>query len=266
MDTAAATLTMASDCSTAIFDRVVDPSRMPAPEGSPACTPPENGWFVNSKRMSQGESVIVVVGPESSNGSGNGQLQISRIGDSLVDNAMPISVGSNSFTFPAWGPTFSYGCNYESVVYDAVTFTFTPTVSGNYRIRTCGTTLHAIGTGTDPEFGASATNWSSNWCGSGIPGAQQTRHFSAGTTYYVCLGNPRVLWGSNPPSCSNQNVTVEYIDPCPADFNDDDVTDGVDLGILLAAWGTSARDITGDGTTDGVDLGILLAMWGPCPD
>jgi hypothetical protein len=39
---------------------------------------------------------------------------------------------------------------------------------------------------------------------------------------------------------------------------------GVDLGILLAGWGTAAADADGDGLTNGVDLGILLAGWGPC--
>jgi len=51
---------------------------------------------------------------------------------------------------------------------------------------------------------------------------------------------------------------------CQADFNGDGHRDGVDLGILLAGWGTAAADATGDGVTDGVDLGILLAGWGTC--
>ena len=58
---------------------------------------------------------------------------------------------------------------------------------------------------------------------------------------------------------------------CPADLNDDGVVDGIDLGLLLAAWGpcpTSGAcpaDFNDDGAVDGSDLGILLAAWGPCP-
>jgi len=48
----------------------------------------------------------------------------------------------------------------------------------------------------------------------------------------------------------------------PADFNQDGVVDGADIGLLLSAWGTSDGDLTGDGTTDGADLGILLSEWG----
>ena len=50
--------------------------------------------------------------------------------------------------------------------------------------------------------------------------------------------------------------------PNPIDLNDDGVVDGLDLGILLAQWGTaSAADFNGDGTVNGLDLGILLASW-----
>jgi hypothetical protein len=48
----------------------------------------------------------------------------------------------------------------------------------------------------------------------------------------------------------------------PADLNCDGVVDGADLGLLLAAWGTSGPgDLNGDGTVDGADLGLLLAAW-----
>lgn len=61
-------------------------------------------------------------------------------------------------------------------------------------------------------------------------------------------------------------LTVTLLDPCPADFNQDDVTDGADLAALLAAWGSpnSPADLSGDGNVDGADLAILLAAWGAC--
>jgi hypothetical protein len=54
--------------------------------------------------------------------------------------------------------------------------------------------------------------------------------------------------------------------PCPADFNDDGVVDGADLGTLLGAWGSfgSPEDLNGDSVVDGADLGMLLGEWGPC--
>jgi DNA-binding beta-propeller fold protein YncE len=51
---------------------------------------------------------------------------------------------------------------------------------------------------------------------------------------------------------------------CPADLDNNGSVDGVDLGILLASWGTPAGDLNGDARTDGADLGVLLAGWGPC--
>jgi len=60
-------------------------------------------------------------------------------------------------------------------------------------------------------------------------------------------------------------------DPCPypplllaPDLNDDGFVDGLDLAILLGAWGTSGvADLSGDGLVDGTDLAILLDAWAP---
>jgi hypothetical protein len=40
---------------------------------------------------------------------------------------------------------------------------------------------------------------------------------------------------------------------------------GLDLTILLGAWGTGGADIDGDGNTGGTDLTIMLGAWGNCP-
>ncbi|MFG0258566.1 MAG: S8 family serine peptidase [Phycisphaerales bacterium JB043] len=58
-------------------------------------------------------------------------------------------------------------------------------------------------------------------------------------------------------------ITGEVSDCHPADFNCDGSVDGLDLGILLGAWGTPAGDLDDDGNTNGADLGILLGNWGP---
>jgi len=50
-----------------------------------------------------------------------------------------------------------------------------------------------------------------------------------------------------------------------ADFNDDGIVDGSDLGTLLGFWGPCAgceADFNGDGLVDGNDLGTLLGYWG----
>ncbi len=53
----------------------------------------------------------------------------------------------------------------------------------------------------------------------------------------------------------------------PGDLTGDGCVDQSDLGILLAAWMTTADgDLNGDGDTDQSDLGILLSNWGQgCP-
>lgn len=54
--------------------------------------------------------------------------------------------------------------------------------------------------------------------------------------------------------------------PCTADLNGDGDVNGADLGLLLAAWGSSdpTADLNGDGDVNGADLGLLLAAWGAC--
>lgn len=52
-----------------------------------------------------------------------------------------------------------------------------------------------------------------------------------------------------------------------ADLNEDGSIDGLDLAILLGAWGGSgggagSGDINGDGSIDGADLGVFLGRWG----
>ncbi|MCH2160681.1 MAG: hypothetical protein MK085_02285 [Phycisphaerales bacterium] len=47
----------------------------------------------------------------------------------------------------------------------------------------------------------------------------------------------------------------------PGDLNGDNVINGADMGLLLAAWGGPDGDLDGDGNTDGADLGLMLALW-----
>ncbi|MFM9145728.1 MAG: hypothetical protein ACKORL_10340, partial [Phycisphaerales bacterium] len=55
---------------------------------------------------------------------------------------------------------------------------------------------------------------------------------------------------------------------CPGDLDASGTVNGVDLGRLLAAWGTCASacqaDLNDDGVVDGTDIGMLIAGWGTC--
>jgi hypothetical protein len=60
---------------------------------------------------------------------------------------------------------------------------------------------------------------------------------------------------------------------CIADFTNDRIVNGADLGTLLSKWGAqipsgspdSYLDLNGDGQINGGDLGVLLSKWGACP-
>ena len=68
----------------------------------------------------------------------------------------------------------------------------------------------------------------------------------------------------------NQRLLALAVQPAraaPADLDGSGAVDGVDLGILLSAWGPALdphpADGNQDGAVDGMDLGALLAAWGP---
>jgi len=68
--------------------------------------------------------------------------------------------------------------------------------------------------------------------------------------------NDQIEWGTG--LYIARRATVD------ADLDGDGSVGSGDLGILLAAWGSSdpAADLDGDGTVGSGDLGILLAAWG----
>jgi hypothetical protein len=68
---------------------------------------------------------------------------------------------------------------------------------------------------------------------------------------------------SNPSTKPQLIVTFTPPSANPADINDDGAVNGLDLTVLLGAWGTSTplADIDGSGLVDGLDLAQLLAAW-----
>lgn len=61
--------------------------------------------------------------------------------------------------------------------------------------------------------------------------------------------------------------SLQFSDPCPADFDGDGLVNASDLAELLGHWGPDPfhpGNFTGDGAIDTADLVILLDNWGPC--
>ena len=68
-------------------------------------------------------------------------------------------------------------------------------------------------------------------------------------------------------SVDNEDDII-VINDCPADIDGDGVVNGLDLAVVLAAWGSShpVADFNGDGQVDGQDLAVILAAWGSCTE
>ena len=77
------------------------------------------------------------------------------------------------------------------------------------------------------------------------------------------LENPLVTAGVR--NAATLRITGEITDGCsvPGDLDGDCIVGGSDLGIFLASWGTAepATDFNQDGVTNGIDLGILLSRF-----
>ena len=76
---------------------------------------------------------------------------------------------------------------------------------------------------------------------------------------------PGMFFGFTDHTISIDNITLTRGAAPLGDLNGDSVVDGLDLTVLLAAWGPCAApctaDIDGDGTVGGLDLAALLASW-----
>ncbi|MCH2144590.1 MAG: C25 family cysteine peptidase [Phycisphaerales bacterium] len=67
-------------------------------------------------------------------------------------------------------------------------------------------------------------------------------------------------WSDQVDSIDARKVVGAEIGP---DFNGDGVVDGIDLSLLLGAWGTASPeyDLVADGVINGADLAVLLGEW-----
>ncbi|MBU3682790.1 MAG: hypothetical protein FGM39_01985 [Phycisphaerales bacterium] len=79
----------------------------------------------------------------------------------------------------------------------------------------------------------------------------RARDLASGSVVEAGVDDVRV-WGLN----------LDCTPPTPEDLNGDGVVDGIDLGILLAQWGSpGSADFNADGVVDGIDMGMLLGAW-----
>jgi hypothetical protein len=82
----------------------------------------------------------------------------------------------------------------------------------------------------------------------------------------VCANAPDQVFGNWIDEGDNM-IASACPSECLTDINNDGITDGADLTLLLGDWGPCkgcAADITGDNMVDGADLTLLLGDWGPC--
>lgn len=87
---------------------------------------------------------------------------------------------------------------------------------------------------------------------------------------WFVIGNETILqsvkrFDSRNSTVNNPQLIITYTPPPanPADVNNDGFVNGVDLAIVLGAWGSAnaQADIDDNGTVDGVDLASVLASW-----
>ena len=69
----------------------------------------------------------------------------------------------------------------------------------------------------------------------------------------------------NPTQCDGDNDG--YGNHCDADFNNDIIVNGLDIGPFKAAFGTLnvVTDLNCDGITNGLDVGLLKVLFGSPP-
>ncbi|MBU6208940.1 MAG: hypothetical protein KGR22_03410 [Planctomycetes bacterium] len=264
-----------------------------------ACGAPACGGLGSSAAvtLSAGVPVYVVVGGASASSGLTNTVSVAVTAPPIAacvnatvaaygDNAFDTGIGNN-------GPQVvqnNLADTTTATIQKSLWYAFTPTATGQFAIKTCGSngdTMLAIGTtcpGAGSRFNTIAFNDDAPLCSSGgtgnlasfinatnngatgsFAGFPLTQDLVAGTTYYICLGQFSTT--ATTTVAGLLNITGPEGSACDGDFNNDGVRDGADLGTLLASFGFDAGgDMNGDGVTDGADLGALLAVFGTaCP-
>ncbi|MEY5061967.1 MAG: hypothetical protein RIS45_1888 [Planctomycetota bacterium] len=235
--------------------------------GYPRCDQGDSTYRAYSSvsiRLLAGQSRILAIGGASANDAGSADVYVVRIGSTLMEGAQQLLLGTSSFQVKGLEPALPYAgaCDNSSVdrMGNASRFSFIAPKTGSYRFSFCESARYYVALSESPDLPFATLRTSVAGCTN--TGGRLIAALEAGTTYYIAAGYPQ----ANPDGCNTRTAAVEYIDPCPADYDDSGFVDGSDLTILLVGWGTPRGDITGDGIANGVDLAILIGLWGSCPE
>jgi hypothetical protein len=225
-----------------------------------------------------GNTYLIRVGGFGGGGTGNLTITCGGGGggdtNDECDTPDPAVDGANAFTnvgstsgMPNASPAFCGA--FATGFYNDVWFTYTPSMAGVATFSTCNTatfdTRLELWLGC-PDAGGVLV--ACNDDGAGCTGftSLMTADLACDTKYLVRVGAYSTTgFGSGTLTITPGSTPCSV--PCPADFNDDGVVDGADLGSLLGEWGACPgcpQDLNGDGVVDGADLGGLLGEWGPC--
>ncbi len=183
--------------------------------------------------------------------------------------AVTLAMGPTAFSRAGATVDLNYGSSCASVPwsYNCIFYKFSPTQSGLYTFSTCNTANHdtVLSAQTSCDISSIvACNDDAAGCGSFT--SIMVVQLNCGIEYKIAIGG---YAASTPLGTGTLTVSVaspvNCAPPCPGDYNNDGVRDGLDLTTLLFGWGTPQSDITGDGLTNGADLTLLLDGWGTCP-
>jgi hypothetical protein len=126
-----------------------------------------------------------------------------------------------------------------------------------------------VGTSTAPGVGYRATVWVSN-----VP-LDLTRHLECAGVSAPTLQIAHSVSDDGTTILASAGMQLYLVTGftsvvfAPSDINEDGVTNGIDLAIVLSQWGPCtgicSADINNDALVDGGDLASILGGWGPCP-
>ncbi len=192
-------------------------------------------------------------------------------------------VDSDFFTCPTLlVPAMAGG----EVVPQDVVFSWQPPASGPYPVYVVNTfldvtTRHGISEGPSVFLDPRATSWDPREELPLGPALVGVGYYSLGSSdqvssIQVTAGD--IVWGvsffaprgypdATPLVAVGGETHVPFVisesSGVTGDLNGDNVVNGADLGLLLAAWNSNdpAADLNDDGNVDGADLGLLLGAW-----
>jgi len=193
----------------------------------------------------------------------------------IGQDSMNLTLGPALYNFQFFCFPF-IGCQNLNVNLSSVVITMTAPATaplsgtGNYAMSNVPVNLNAVYSTTGIDTGSYQIDQAANVTISGrltqTAGVAKIDQFSLGSLIFdvpaaSLPANVASIRLTITPNLSQVALTGPWsVIPSP-DFNGDGLVNGLDLGILLSAWGSAQGDINGDGLTDGADLGLVLGAW-----